>query len=305
MSIIGGMSALKRILPILLFIMLAACSGTTGLPAATDTVPPSVIPATDTPAIPTATPVPMAAMVNGEGITLAEFNAELARFKAAQTQLGKTVSDQDAASRVLNDLINQTLLAQGAAEAGYKADDASLQARIDKLISELGGADKLAAWQQAQGYTDESFRTALRRAVAAAWMRDKIISEVPATADQVHVRQILLYNESAAQAALEKLKSGSDFDELAAAYDPITRGDIGWFPRGYLLEPKVEEVAFALQPGQTSEIIASSIGWHIIKVLEFQANRPLAPAALLAVQNRALTDWVAKRTQQSKIVLAP
>ena len=43
-----------------------------------------------------------------------EFNAELERFKAAQVELGRTVSDEDASQTVLDDLIAQVLLAQGA-----------------------------------------------------------------------------------------------------------------------------------------------------------------------------------------------
>jgi len=81
------------------------------------------------------------------------------------------------------------------------------------------------------GYTDASFRADLKRSIDAAWMRDKIIKAVPATADQVHVQQILLYNANDAQSVLQKLKGGADFNTLAAQYDPDARGDLGWFPK--------------------------------------------------------------------------
>src|SRR5678816_134008 len=67
--------------------------------------------ATFTPEAPTATPEPLALAVNGEGITLVEFNAELARYNAAQTALGKTVASADATSAVIEDLVAQLLLA--------------------------------------------------------------------------------------------------------------------------------------------------------------------------------------------------
>ena len=40
---------------------------------------------------------------------------------------------------------------------------------------------------------------------------------------------------------LMQLNGGADFDELALRADPLTRGDLGWVPRGYLLEPGIEE----------------------------------------------------------------
>ncbi len=200
------------------------------------------------------------ATVNGEGIPLAEYQAEVERYLAAQSALGAPVTPQEAGERVLDDLIAQVLLAQGARERGFRADDAFVQERIEALAEQVGGAEALAAWQSEHGYTTESFLLSLRRAIEAAWMRDQILAEVPLTAEQVHVRQILLYNESEAQTVLAQLNAGADFDELAAQYDPLTRGDLGWFPRGYLLESSVEEAAFALQVGQVSDVIASQVG---------------------------------------------
>jgi peptidyl-prolyl cis-trans isomerase C len=296
------MPTLKRIPIFLLFALLAACSkGGAGFSVFASPTP---VPPTGTPVPPTPTPVPAAATVNGEAITLDEFNAELNRYKAAQAALGNTVSDQDASRIVLNDLISQVLLSQGAAEAGFVVDAATLQARIDALTAQVGGAEALKAWINAHGYTEESFRVALKRAAAAAWMRDKIISSVPSTAEQVHVRQILLYNEEVAKSYYSKLQDGADFDELATLVDPVTRGDIGWFPRGYLTEKAVEDAAFSLEAGAYSPIIPSEVGFHIIKLLEKQADRPLTSDALLALQSRALDDWLENHRKQSTIVLS-
>src|SRR5678815_5678984 len=66
--------------------------------------------ATFTPEPPTATPEPLALTVNGEGITLAEFNAEVARYTTAQTALGKTVDSPTASSAVIEDFVAQLLL---------------------------------------------------------------------------------------------------------------------------------------------------------------------------------------------------
>jgi parvulin-like peptidyl-prolyl isomerase len=259
---------------------------------------------TSTPVPPTATPPPSAAIVNGEYITIAEFQAELARYKSAQAALGITVSDEQANQIVLEDLIAQFLLSQAAREANFNLTEADLKSRLDALAESIGGAEALSAWQSAHGYDDASFQIALRRFVEAAWMRDKIIADVPATAEQIHVRQILTYNEETARAALAQLNGGANFDELAALYDPITRGELGWVPRGYLLDAKADEAVFALQAGAYSDVIATDAGFHIFKALE-RGGHPLTPDALLTVQEQALKSWVADQRAKAEIVLAP
>ena len=247
----------------------------------------------------------MAATVNGAGIPVVDYTADLARYKAAQQTLNKTVSDTDAGKTVLEDLIAQVLLEQGAKAAGYEISDSALQARIDALTSQLGGAEKLSQWESSHGYTDESFRADLKLSIDAAWMRDKIIKAVPTTADQVHVQQILLYNANDAQHVLQQLQGGTNFDKLAAQYDPNARGDLGWFPKGYLLDPTVEQAAFSLQVGQTSSVIQTNVGYDIIKVLAHDPQHPLSPDASLAMQEQALKNWLTQQRAQAKVVFAP
>ena len=267
--------------------------------------PTSTPTATFTPEPPTATPEPLALTVNGEGITLVEFNAEVARYTTAQTALGKTVSSADATSAVIDDLVAQLLLAQAARGDGFTVDDAALQARIDSLATQIGGAEALSRWQSEHGYSEQDFRSALRRGAESAWERDKIISTVPSTAEQVHVQQILLYNQDKAQDYLAQLRGGADFNELAFKADPVTRGDLGWVPRGYLLNAQIEEAAFGLEVDQFSDVIATDVGFHIVKVLERDPNRPLSPDALLSWQELALKTWIEARRAQANVVLAP
>lgn len=289
----------KRIILILLLAMgITACASSTTGGTATPTEP------VFTPEPPTATPPPSAAIVNGEYVTVAEFQAELARYKAAQTALGNTVSDEDANRIVLEDLIAQVLLSQAAREENFNITEADLQVRIDALAADVGGAEALSAWQSANGYDDASFRIALKRSVEAAWMRDKIIASVPLTMEQIHLRQILTYNETNAQAALARLGTGEDFDAVAAVYDPVTRGELGWVPQGYLLDAKADEAVFALQAGDVSGIIATDAGFHIFKAID-RAAHPLSPDALLTMQELALKNWLAAARANSEIVLAP
>jgi parvulin-like peptidyl-prolyl isomerase len=262
---------------------------------------PTITPtATSTPEPPTATPEPKALTVNGEGITFVEFNAEVQRYLTAQEGLGKTVSAEEAASTVREDLTAQLLLAQAARANGFTLDEAALQTRIEALAAQTGGTEALSAWQH--GYTEQAFRSALKRAAESAWMRDKILAEVPSTAEQVHVQQILLYNQDTAQSFLLQLNGGADFDELALRADPLTHGDLGWVPRGYLLEPKIEEAAFALTVGGHSDVIPTEAGFHIVRILARDPQRPLSPDAYLALQELALKTWIEEQRQQAEIL---
>jgi len=247
----------------------------------------------------------MALTVNGEGVRLVEFDEEVARYMTAQEALEKTVSSADATRAVIDDLVVQLLLAQAARADGFMLDDAALQARIDSLAVQVGGADALSKWKADHGYTEQTFRSALKRAAESAWMRDKIVMAVPSTAEQVHIQQILLYNEGTAQSFLTQLNGGADFDELALEADPLTRGDLGWVPRGYLLNEKIEEAAFGLTAGEHSDVIATDVGFHIIRILARDPERPLSPDAYLALQELALKKWIDEQRQQAAIVLAP
>ncbi|GAB4505832.1 MAG: hypothetical protein Fur0043_28310 [Anaerolineales bacterium] len=301
-GIIGGMFSRFRVFHfVLLFgLGLVGCASFFGTP-----VTPTSLPPTFTPVPPTPTPPPLAATVNGEWITQAEFEAEIERYRAAQQAQGQEVSFEDASVVVLDDLVAQVLLAQAARQEGFEITESDLNSRLEALVSQVGGAEALSKWQSDHGYTDESFRSALKRAAEAAWMRDKIIAAVPTSAEQVHVRQILTYNEEAARKVAEQLAGGAAFDDLAALYDPVTSGELGWFPRGYLLEPTLEEAAFALQAGQYSEVIASEVGFHILYVVERDPQHPLSPDTYLMMQERALQAWLEQERAKAVIVLSP
>ncbi|MFH2040830.1 MAG: peptidylprolyl isomerase, partial [Chloroflexota bacterium] len=177
--------------------------------------------------------------------------------------------------------------------------------RIDKLVAQIGGMQALTDWEAEHGYTDESLRQSLRRQIAAAWMRDQIISKVSTTAEQVHVQQILLYHSDTIQVVWNELNAGADFFTLAAKYDPITKGELGWFPRNYLPDVEIEEAAFSLQPGQYSNVIETQAGFSILMVLEREPDHILSPDALLTMQTLALENWLIEKRQNSDITLTP
>lgn len=281
-------------------VLLAACKGPAAAPSSLAVTPTASIPAASpTPAPPTATPAPMAAAVNGEGILLSDFQSELQRYTQANPNSSASQADQQ--KTVLDSLIDEALLAEAARQAGHQVDDAALKARMDELNKQAGGGPALTNWINANGYTEDSFKASLRQAMLAAWQRDQIVAAVPQKAEQVHARQILVQDEDTANSIEDKLKNGADFAELAARYDPVTAGELGWFPKGYLTQPEVEAAAFALQPGQFSPVVKSEIGYHIVQVIERETDHALQPDALRALQEKAYQDWLAQRRSQSKI----
>lgn len=80
-----------------------------------------------------------------------------------------------------------------------------------------------------------------------------------------------------AQALLDRVRKGESFSRVAqeASEDPGTRasgGDLGFFGHGDL-DSTFEQVAFALKPGQTSDLVRTPFGYHIIRVEEVDTTR--------------------------------
>jgi parvulin-like peptidyl-prolyl isomerase len=272
-------------------LLIAGCSL---LPASRPTASPS---ATDTRSPPTATSIPHAAVVDGEIIPLAAFDNEVMRYEQAQQSAGIDLATLgDYKSIVLEELIDLKLLAQGARKQGLDVSEAEIDQRTDALRTELGGPENMDAWFSDYFYTYESFRSALLEELLAMNMVNWISENVPAEVEQVHARHILTATSEEAETLRSQLLAGADFETLARAYslDPSTRpagGDLGWFPPGILLQPAVEEAAFATQAGELSPVIESELGFHVIEVLE-RGNRPLSFQDRLAFQERAVQDWL-------------
>lgn len=314
--------AVEVVAILLLSIGLAACGAGGTVPTATSPVeatPQDTLPSLEnTPAatlpVPSPTPEEVIARVNGEAIGLAAFQTAIAQAGSLggtpvptpeMANVG-TLLATDEGKKVLDDLVDQVLLAQAAAKAGFTVTDQVVQEHYNTLVTGLGSPQSLHDWMNRYGYSEESFRQDLKRSIAAAWMRDQILAGVSEAAEQVHARQILVYSAEKADEALAKLSSGTDFAQLAAAYDPLTKGDLGWFPRGYLTDPALEQAAFSLEPGKYSQVIQTASGYHILQVIERDPQRPLDPDARLRLQMKALQDWLTKERSQSEInILSP
>ncbi|GAA0588127.1 peptidylprolyl isomerase [Caenispirillum bisanense] len=75
-----------------------------------------------------------------------------------------------------------------------------------------------------------------------------------------------------AKAEIESLKAqidgGASFAELAQKHSDCPSGqeggDLGFFPRGAMV-PEFEKAAFAMEPGETSGVVETSFGYHLIQ----------------------------------------
>lgn len=89
--------------------------------------------------------------------------------------------------------------------------------------------------------------------------------------NKVHCAHILVKSENEAKEVLEKLKAGQKFSVLAKSVSlcPSKKngGDLGFFTRGKMVK-EFEKTSFALNKGETSAIVKTQFGYHIIKRLE-------------------------------------
>ena len=89
--------------------------------------------------------------------------------------------------------------------------------------------------------------------------------------NRIHCAHILVKTEKEANAALERIKRGEKFTNIAKQISTCSSkkrgGDLGFFSRGQMVK-EFEKVSFSLQKGQLSSIVKTQFGYHIIKRLE-------------------------------------
>ncbi|MDD5763856.1 MAG: immunoglobulin domain-containing protein [Candidatus Bipolaricaulis anaerobius] len=137
------------------------------------------------------------------------------------------------------------------------------------------------------------------------------------TEEQIEASHILVATAEEAQAILDELARGADFAELARTRSTDTGsaaqgGALGWFGRG-VMAPEFEEAAFALEVGETSGIVQTDFGFHIIRVTdrraasepEFEevADRVRADAER-AIARERFDAWLKAAREEATVVIS-
>jgi len=144
------------------------------------------------PAATTAAPGAVAAVVNGRAIPMALYQAQLQAALASfapEPGLDPSSSEVQAALRdqVLEMLIDQALAEQAAERMGIRVDEAQVSAEVERIRSQAGS--DLAAWLEANGYTEDTLRDQVRSELLGAAVRDQVTKDVPGGAGDVRLRQ--------------------------------------------------------------------------------------------------------------------
>ncbi len=207
------------------------------------------------------------AEVNGSIITTADFKKEVETLPPYLRPMAET---PDGKKELLDTMIVREIIMQ--------------QATKDGLDKSQEVADKLQELK--------------KRVIVEAFLKKKLEEQVTIsdaelqkfydqnkdklkTGDQVRASHILVKSEKEAQDVLDQLKKGGNFEDLARKYSidaaKIKGGDLGWFSKGSMI-PEFEKVAFAMKEGETSGIVKTKFGYHIIKVTGKRAAgiRPFA-----------------------------
>lgn len=231
-------------------------------------------------------------MVNGTSITASDYSWAL--------RLNPYISSIEDPLLILED---NELVRQGAAAVGlpHVTDDEITQEIKDMLFPEEEEIDEEAYRQflDAIGLSDSEFREAVGVEVLKGKFEDYLKEQVPQSAEQVHVQAIIVANETAAQAVMDRLDAGEDFASLAEEYEG---GDLGWLPRGIMSED-FDEVAFSIEMGNVSQPFSTAGGYYIIKVLE-KEERALDETTREQLEANAFSSWLDEQREQ-KVVRNP
>ncbi len=290
---------------------ISACA----MPPSTMPVNPSSTPASALPAVP-ATPTPdrpLAARVNGQPIYLVDYERQVVQYQDALAASGVDISSPEGRQRllemraqILDWMIEQVLVEQAAAGMGISVSPEEVQAAISQMIQDAGGEELFRERLERSGMTLADLQVQLRAELLRARVLERVQATVPERAEQVHARHILVDTRERAEFILNQIQAGADFAQLARTYsqDESTRdagGDLGWFPRGILLAPEVEQVAFSLQAGQVGPVVQSQFGFHIVQTLERKQDEAISPEHRQLLQDRAVQEWMESLWKQAVI----
>jgi peptidyl-prolyl cis-trans isomerase SurA len=243
------------------------------------------------------------AVVNNEVITQNDLNERMAVVvKQLQTQSTQLPPQDAMKKQLLERMINDMVQMQEAKETGVRVDDSML----DKTLQRIADENNLSMTDfrtrlEAEGIKWQKFREEVRGEVIMQRLREREVegninvteAEVDtqialeareATTDQefrlAHILVLVPEQATSAQIearrkrallALGELRKGADFAQISAQYsdapDALQGGNLGWRPSGRLPAIFLEALS-PLKPGETTDIMRSANGFHIVKLLD-------------------------------------
>lgn len=273
-----------------------------------------------------------AAVVNGTVITKDEYNKEMGLFKEQMATQQQVLSDEQLSQfskDLLENLIQRVLLDQEIAKAKIKVDVKTVDEELAAIKSQFPTAEEYTAALAEQGFTEETLKSQISKTKARdAFFDEKFRKNVNISDDdamtyyathteifsqpeQVRASHIIILlppgasDDEIKQALTQiksvetKLKNGGDFAALAKEYSmdgsKDRGGDLDFFGPGEMV-PQFEEAAFALNVGETSGIVETQFGYHLIKL----TDRKPATTMDFEVVKADLKDYLS----QEKVVAA-
>lgn len=234
------------------------------------------------------------AKVDGEAITKKEFDKAFEVFKTkVEMKQGPDIWDKDykgkkyidlAKEDVLEQIIQEKIQLKKAEEMQIIVNQSEVDTEYDKFKKIFNSDEKFIEFLESLKIDEEYFKDSIKKDLTISKLKEKMTENVEISEEEIAVfynshmdmfyrvkaSHILLETEDEAKKILERVKAGEDFSKLAKEYstDPSVKennGDLGYFRHGDMVE-EFETAAFALKPGEISELVKSQYGYHIIKV---------------------------------------
>ena len=245
------------------------------------------------------------AVVNGQIVTQEDFDTQLSLVQQRFPNIDQTNDEQlaEVKKEVLEGLINQKVLYQESEKKGIEVSEAAIDERLVAMRKRFPDEEGFKGMLDKMRLTEDSLRVQLRQGLA---IQELITREVLSSIEisdketkdyydgnadlfkqpeKIQASHILIKIETGASEAekaealkkikriQKELKAGGDFAELAKKHSQCPSsskgGDLGYFARGQMVKP-FEDAAFSLKPGEVSDIVETSFGYHLIKAGERQ-----------------------------------
>ena len=142
----------------------------------------------------------------------------------------------------------------------------------------IGESKGIAAGVESQRPVQLQILFQQARALAQAYAREQLAEKTKATEAEIdayiaqHPELDIKQKKGKAEEVLNRIRSGEDFNKLAQEFSTDTSnkdkgGDLGWFSHGDMVK-EFSDAAFALKPGEVSNVVETRYGYHIIKLDE-------------------------------------